>query len=68
MRSDGRTYVPEYADYRRLQRARRLAFLQENPNDKAHGRRASYDAGCKCTKCLDPELRAKNARKHHVAG
>jgi hypothetical protein len=51
MRADGKTYVPEYATYRRAQRAKRLDYLLAHPRDKAHGRRASYDCGCRCKKC-----------------
>lgn len=51
LRADGKTYVPEYATYRRGQRAKRLEYLIKHPRDPAHGRRASYDCGCRCKKC-----------------
>lgn len=44
---------PAAKDYRRQQRAKRLAWLQANPDDTGHGSRAAYDCGCRCKACQE---------------
>lgn len=52
---------PAARTYRRAQRATRLVYLLANPSDPAHGRRASYECGCRCAPCTAAKTRTKKA-------
>lgn len=46
-------HAPAYIKATKANQTKRLKELQANPEDPRHGTITSYNAGCRCDKCID---------------